>query len=275
MVLFLLVVLDPLPQILISSIPEEARKNFFPDLPALSDAEVEIKNLGPDYCYRSGVHFLLGVLQKSEKVDAALRNRINLVKCESFQSMCMSSVKPDVGNDPVTDYGWSRETNKADLEKLQKQQRDVALGCYKLGYRRTVSAFQPFLANAKEWYGLLATHLTSDEVATSWKIESCYESGNAKFYSYQLKLTLLHDAAKGDVGDAPDVQTVMSKLQSASSVSLLEQVGWDDTTKEHLRKVSQPFLELSFLFFHADGCICQSILLRTFVIEVLCEPRSV
>ncbi|KZV85433.1 hypothetical protein EXIGLDRAFT_256675 [Exidia glandulosa HHB12029] len=152
--------------------------------------------------------------------------------------MCGSLVPPEKGEDPVKAYGWDRVKDETIIAQLQTQYRNVVLECYKLGYRRTVLAFQPFLAHAKYWYQRYADWVLSPAGTTELRnrILARAETGST-LYNIQVKLTLLKDAAGGDIGDAVDVKDALAELQGAAALPFLEQVEWNKETQDELLEI--------------------------------------
>jgi hypothetical protein len=194
--------------------------------------------MGKEFFKRAGIHWLMKHLASSPDIDPKLKKKIDADVCERFLPACGSVAAPPNDADPVKLYGWDRETDKVILAQLQGEYRRVVLECYKLGYRRTVTAFHPFLRHGKYWYQRYAKWILSPGHTSEFRnrIIAQGETG-ATIYSLQIKLTLLKEAAGGDIGDAKDVKDVLAELQGSASLPMIEQVPWDDTTQQQVLEV--------------------------------------
>ncbi|KZV85434.1 hypothetical protein EXIGLDRAFT_256737 [Exidia glandulosa HHB12029] len=231
-------------RIMLGSVPKDVQDKLYPNVIKLDAEEIKVQEMGKEFFKRAGIHYLMKQLAQSPDIKPELKGKVNVPACEIFLTVCGSLKKPaGDAHDPVTAYGWDREKDKVILAQLQGEYQRVVLECYKLGYRRVVTAFHPFLAQAKYWYQRYAKYVLTPQHTNEFKnrVVAKGETG-ATLYSLQVKLTLLKEAANGDIGDAKDVATILAELQGSAGMGFIEQVGWDATTQQEVLEASDPLI---------------------------------
>ncbi|GJE88406.1 hypothetical protein PsYK624_044890 [Phanerochaete sordida] len=229
-------------KVVLASAPEDVRKVLAPEMAPLAPEELKIKAMGPKFLEYAGVVNVLSFLKKSSEVDQRQRDRIDGNKCDAFVRACATFGDPLPGvQDPVVAFGWNRTTDKATIERVQIEYRTVAEACYRLGYRLSVSDFQPFWkdpATAKEWYKLLAQHLVSpyhiQELQA--RIKTDPKKIPHDIFDWQNKLQILAEVA-GDIGDAPTLSAIIEVLHGSVTFALLDGVMWSSDLKDSMLKL--------------------------------------
>ncbi|KAI8316303.1 hypothetical protein K4K59_000201 [Colletotrichum sp. SAR11_240] len=241
-------------RLVLGSVGDEVSNMLFPGVFNLTPAETKIQNLGLEFLKRAGIHSVLANIKASDNVKAKTKDKINKVRCERFLPMCVSAgaAPNDPANDPVQLYGLDREKDKDLVNLLQSQAQTVSRACYLLGYRTAVFSMQAYLNNAGEWYGILASVLTSPVYLADWKNRASGSEGMAKtLYDIHTKLDLLWEAANAEESlkaklpkGVKSPTEVISILNAAGLDAALDSIEFDDTARQNISNFFEHLDEL-------------------------------
>ncbi|KAG8710100.1 hypothetical protein FRC11_004873 [Ceratobasidium sp. 423] len=246
-------------RIIQASIPEDVRQTLQLNIPTLDPEEENIRQLAPDFLPRAAVVTMFKQWHKSEHIDSKQRNRIDTDRCDKFYPACAANSVPTSGPDPVEEFGWNRERDADVIQKVQGQYRKVNLACYRLGYRRKVARFQPFLVHPAYWYKRLAEYLVSPTHRERFALRVLVHDPQVEpdIHDWYTQLALLREAAGDDVMDAPNIEDVTNTLKGVALLSSINQVQLDDsfitslnelfTEIENLRVDSEEYIQLNKL----------------------------
>lgn len=232
-------------RIILHSAPDDVKKLIDPDMKPLDGDEEKIAKLGPKYLEPAAIVNVMSFLKNADAVSAEQRQRINEDKCKAFTRACATFGPQDPGaKDFVTEWGWNRQSPK-DMEavdEIQLQYRAVTQACYRLGYRRAVLEFQPFLQDAKYWYNDFADHLCSDLHIR--ELTARVKAGDVKIthdiYDWQTKLQILEEYANIEEKEQR-IKKVISDLHGAATFATLDGVAW---SSEHASNILKFFEDM-------------------------------
>ncbi|CAE6503048.1 unnamed protein product [Rhizoctonia solani] len=246
-------------RIIQASIPEDVRQILQLSIPFLDQEEEGIRQLAPDFLPRAAVVTMFKQWQKSEHVDSKQRNQIDTDRCDKFYPACAANSTPTSGPDPVEEFGWDRERDADVIQRVQGQYRKINLACYRLGYRRKVTRFQPFLAHPAYWYERLAEYLVSPTHRERFALRVLVHDPQVEpdIHDWYTQLALLREAAGDNVGNAPSIEDVTNTLKGVALLSSINEVQLDDsfitnlnelfTEIENLRVDSEEYIQLNKL----------------------------
>ncbi|GJE89262.1 hypothetical protein PsYK624_053590 [Phanerochaete sordida] len=227
-------------RIILNSAPADVMKMLSPDMETLDADETRIAALGPDYLARAALVNVFSFLKNTPGVSQAQKDRINEDKCKAFVRACAQTAEVKQGaRDYVAMWGWG----EPEKTKIQRQYREVAQACYRLGYRRAVKEFEVYLTHAKEWYGIFAKHLVGDLHIR--ELTGRVKAGDSKIahdvYDWNIKLQILEDEAGTLEEGDPTIPEIIAQLHGVAPFAVLDGIPWSG---EHESNIIKFFEEL-------------------------------
>ncbi|CAE7195453.1 unnamed protein product [Rhizoctonia solani] len=225
-----------------ASIPEDVRQTLQLKIPRLDPEEEDIRQFAPDFLPRAATTALFKQWHGSEYISQKQRDRIDIDKCERFYPACAANSVPQSGNDPVEEFGWDRKRDADIIRQVQGQYRNVSLACYRLGYRRKVTRFHPFLDHPDYWYKRLAQYLVSPTHCERFMLRVLVRDPQVEpdIHDWYTQLALLKEAAEvagKNIDDAPQIEEVTNTLQGVALLSSINGVQLDDAFIDHLNEL--------------------------------------